>query len=132
MPFYSFGGGGSTTVDVLSTTAIADAKSTGTTNLYTVPAGSTAIITGAIVRCTEATSITVEATVGIGVATGEDDIIASQALTGLTSTSDVFHLTNSGGLLQAAAAAAVIKLGVDTGATGTSQALAVDLLGYLV
>jgi len=117
---------------VLSSTAIADAKTPGTTNLYTVPTGRTAIIMGAMVRVSEATAITVGLVAGIGVAAGEDDIVVSQAHTALLTTAKVYHLANAGGVLVAASAASVIKYGIDTGATGTSQALVVDLLGYLV
>lgn len=108
-----------------------DAKTTGTTTLYTVPTGKTAIITGAVVRCTAASAITVAPTLGIGVAAGEDDIFPSTTLTGLTTTGKGWAF-DPGGLAVTAAAAAVIKLGIDTAATGTSQTLAIDLLGYLV
>jgi len=108
-----------------------DAKVTGTTTLYTVPTGKTAVITGAVIRCTAATAITVAPALGIGVAAGEDDIFASTALTGLTATTKVWSFGASG-LAAPVAAAGVIKLGIDTAATGTSQTIAVDLLGYLV
>jgi len=132
---YSAGSAAPTTVGVLSSTAVADATATGSTSLYTVPGGKVAVIVGAIVRVSEATTITAGPVAGVGVAAGEDDIVPSQAHTGMTSTADAFHLTNGGGLLQVAAAASVIKYGIDTGATGTgtpSMALVVDLIGYLV
>ncbi len=115
----------------LATVTGIDAKATGTTTLYTVPTGKTAVITGAVVRCTAATAITVAPTLGIGVAAGEDDIFASTALTGLTATTKEWTFVASGLMVNAAAAAA-IKVGIDTAATGTSQTLAIDLLGYLV
>jgi len=108
-----------------------DAKTTGTTTLYTVPTGKTAVITKAVVRCTAATAITVAPTLGIGVAAGEADIFASVVLTGLTTTATVWTFGASG-LAVPVAAAGVIKVGIDTAATGTSQTIAIDLFGYLV
>lgn len=118
---------------VLSTTTGINAKSTGTTTLYTVPTGKTAIITQATVRCTAASAITVGPTLGIGVAAGESDIYASTALTGLinTTTANMFGFTTVGMSVTAAAAAA-IKVGIDVASTGTSQTIAIDLIGYLI
>jgi len=115
----------------LATVTGINAKTVAATTLYTVPSGKTAVITRAVIRCTAATAITVAPTVGIGVAAGEDDNFASTALTGLTTDTAEWHFTRSG-LAVKNAAAAVVKLGVDTGATGTSQTIAVDLIGYLI
>lgn len=118
-------------VRALASGITVDAKTVGTTTLYTVPTGKTAVITGAVIRCTAATAITVAPTLGIGVAAGEDDIFASTALTGLTATTKEYHFVLSG-LTVKNAAASVINLGIDVAATGTSQTLAVDLIGYLI
>lgn len=88
------------------------------------------MVTSAAIECTAATSITVAPTLGVGVAAGEDDIFASVALTGLISAGKMYHL-NASGLSLRAAAGDVIKLGIDTAATGTSQTISVTLLGYL-
>lgn len=117
--------------NILSTTTGIDAKSATTTTLYTVPSGKTAIIKGAVVRCTAASSITVGPTLGIGVAAGESDIFASTALTTLTTTTVIYDFP-TGGVLVNAAAGAAIKVGIDAGATGTSQTIAIDLIGYLI
>jgi hypothetical protein len=119
---------------VLSTTAITNVASTVTTNLFTVPVGKTAIITGAILRSSVVVgSVTGGATGGIGVAAGEDDIIASTLWDGFISSTDTFYLTTAGGNHTTAVAPNVIKLGIDVGCTGGgSQQVTVDLLGYLV
>ncbi len=114
----------------LSATTGIDAKTTGTTSLYTVPAGKTLIVTGATVRCTAASAITIGPTLGIGVAAGEDDIFASTTLTTLTTTAKVFGFTATGMSVKVDAGG-IVKLGLDTAATGTSQTLAIDLIGYL-
>lgn len=115
---------------VLSQTSGIDAKIVATTALYTVPAGKTAVITAATIRCTAASSVSGGPTLGIGVAAGEADIFASTALTGMTTTANVWGFQASG-LAVSAATAAVIKCGVDVSSTGVSQTLAIDLIGYL-
>ncbi len=116
---------------ILATTTAIDGKTTGTTNLYTVPAGKTAIITQAIVRTTTATAVATPPDAGLGIASGEDDIFASSTLFGLTSSARMYVFTSQGGAVQATTGQ-IIKLGIDTGATGTTLTLAVDLIGYLV
>jgi len=106
-----------------------DAKATGTTTLYTVPAGTTIVVTEVVLRCTAAVAITVAAVAGVGVAGGEDDIFASQPLTGLEAAGETFSFP-AGGIGVVATAAEVIKLGIDTAATGTSQTLSADIFGY--
>lgn len=119
-------------VGILSTTTGIDGKATGTTTLYTVPMGKTAVILGASIRVTTADTITVTGDAGIGVAAGEDDIFASTTITGLLATGLVWNFDNTGATRVAVAAAGVIKLGIDTGWTATTATLAVDLIGYLV
>ncbi len=119
-----------TTPIILSTTTSINAKATGTTTLYTVPAGKTAVITGAVIRCTAATSITVGPTLGIGVAANEDDMFASTALTALTTTAKIYGFSLVG-MSVLGNAGDVIKVGCDAASTGTSQTIAIDLIGYL-
>lgn len=118
-------------VSLLSTTTGIDAKTVATTNLYTVPGGKTAIISGVIFRVTTADTITGVPSVGVGIAAGEDDIFSSTALTGLDATTKYYRASVEG-VSTAGAATNVIKLGVDTGATATTMTIAVDLFGYLV
>lgn len=115
----------------LSVTTGIDGKVATTTNLYTVPSGRTAIITHAVIRVSAASAITVPPSLGIGVAAGEDDIYTSTSLVGLDTTGEVYVFASEG-LQVAVAAASVIKLGIDTGATATTATLEVDLFGYLI
>lgn len=131
--FYAepFGTQATTPVSRLASAASISGTATGATSLYTVPAGRTAIITSANVRCTAATAITVGPTLGIGVAAGEDDIYAAVSLASLISVGQLYGFSTTG-MSVSAAAGSVIKVGIDTAATGTSQTLTVDLVGYLV
>lgn len=118
------------TTALLSLTGSINAKNTGATNLYTVPTGFTAFITGAVVHVQTATSITVAPTLGIGVAAGEDDIFASVALTNLNTAGETWTFVKSGLGLQVSATG-IVKVGIDTAATGTSMTITIALLGYL-
>lgn len=131
--FYAvpFGPQTTTPVNRLASVAGISGTTTGITSLYTVPTGRTAIITSANVRCTAATAITVGPTLGMGVAAGEDDIYAATSLASLTAVGQLYGFTTTG-MSVSAAAGSVIKVGIDTAATGTSQTLTIDLVGYLV
>jgi len=116
---------------ILSTTTGIDAKIATTTNLYTVPSGKTAVITGAVIRITTADTITVPPTLGIGIVAGEENIFASTQLVGLDAGNEIYKFTSSGTLISGVATE-VIKLGIDTGATATTMTITVDLIGYLL
>ena len=116
---------------ILSATPEIDAKVAVTTNLYTVPAGKICVICSVIIRVTAADTITVVPTLGIGVAAGEDDIISSAPLTGLDSAGEMWK-GDVEGTAVTVAAAGVIKLGIDTGATATTMIITVYLVGYLI
>ena len=116
---------------ILSVTTSVNLKATGTTNLYTVPAGKSAVITDAIIKPTTATSAVGDAVVGIGVAAGEDDVFPPETLTGLTLTTRRYKFP-SFGVSRVPATADVIKVGVDTADTGTALTASIYLIGYLI
>lgn len=115
---------------ILSVTTGINAQSVANTAIYTVPAGKTAIITGVVIRCTAATSITIGPSLGIGNAAGTNNIFASATITALTTTSTIFGFELVG-MSVLTAAAGVIYLNLGTGSTGTSQTIACDLIGYI-
>lgn len=115
----------------LNTPASIDAKVAVATTIFTVPAGSTMVITGVRLRCTAAVAITVAAEAGVGIAAGFDDIWASQPLYGLTASGKVFEFP-LGGSGVIATAGDEVKLGIDVAATGTSQTVEADVMGYEV
>ena len=117
---------------ILSQTTGIDAKSTGTTTLYTVPTGKRAYITEIVFRATTVTAFggTVP-TLGVGVAAGEADIMPSTALTGFDATDELYRFSCEGTYVSVAAAGA-IKLGIDTGATGTTFTIEIFLIGFLI
>jgi hypothetical protein len=118
-------------ISLLSTTPNIDAKVVATTDLYTAPAGKSAVITSTIVRVTTANNITVVPTLGIGVAAGEDDIIGSGDTTGLDAITKMWR-SDVEGTARIIAPGETVKLGIDGGATATAMIISVDLVGYLV
>ncbi len=85
-----------------------------------------------ILRVTAATSANGDAQAGVGIGLGEDDIVASQELTGLSTTDDAFRLSPApGGKFRIADATESIILGIDSGDTGTALTISADLIGYL-
>ncbi len=119
-------------VRVLSATTGIDGKTVATTNLYTVPAGKKAVVTGAIIILTAKSGgspPTVFPEVGIGVAAGEDDIFSQTKLIGLDALTEQYHF-NASAIKKIADAAEIIKLGVDVGSVSTTYTMSVYLLGY--
>lgn len=108
-----------------------NAKTVANTSLFTVPTGKTAIVTSVVIRVTAATAITVGPSAGIGNVAGTNNIAASATMTTLQTTADDFIFIISGAS-KATAAAGQIYLNLGTAATGTSETIAVDLIGYLV
>lgn len=115
---------------VLSTTTGIDGKVVANTALYTVPAGKTLIVTGFVVRATASTAITVGATLGFGNVAGTNNISAAAA-SGVNSTTTTYQIALNGSTLLTVAAG-VVYLNLTNAATGTSQTLACDLIGYLI
>lgn len=116
---------------VLSSTSGISGTSTGTTNLYTVPTGKTAIITDVVVRITAAATVSIVALAGVGIAAGEDDIFAAQSLVGLNAVGKHFQFVALGTKVSANSGE-VVKFGIDTAYIAGTATLAVDLIGYLL
>lgn len=114
----------------LATVNNINAKVVGTTNLYTVPVDKRCVVTKVVTRCTNGNTVTGVPTLGVGIASGEIDIMPSTALTGLDTTDEIYNY-NIAGISAVGNNNDVIKLGIDTGATATAMTISVDLLGYL-
>lgn len=110
-----------------------DAKTVGTTNLYTPVSGRQVFITKVILRVGTATGVTGVPTVGIGIAAGEDDIFAATSLTGFNASSKVYVFNAMGTITKGIGSAGdVVKLGIDVAATGTTLNFTADVFGYLI
>lgn len=113
---------------LLSKTTSIDGSTATTTNLFTVPASQTVVVTKAIVSLVSQTGLTGTIKMGIGVAAGEEDIFASTRLNGFSSTGNVY-VFNSLGISLLIPQNSIIKLGIDTPFGGTTN-LTIYLYGY--
>ena len=115
-----------------------DLSATGTTNLYTVPAGQSVIVTDAVIRVSALTSgstVSSDVELGIGVDSSQGDIIASQELTNLREINQAFRIGTETSLLRIATSTEVIALGIDVAAvvtSGSTFTATVDLFGYII
>lgn len=114
---------------VVTVTGI-NAQTVATTTLYTVPSGKTFIPTEAIVRCTAATAITNGPTANVYTSSA-GDIYASTNIAALTAVNKIFGWQTIGMSLSVPAGGTV-NFQITAGATGTSETVAIDLMGYLV
>lgn len=124
---FSYAASGAGTPGLLATVAGINAKTIANTLLFTVPGGKTCVVTAYAVRCTAASAITVGPSASIGTTAGGNDIAASQTMTALTGTTNDF-VWPIVGMSKVSTASVYFNLG--TASTGTSQTIAVDLIGY--
>lgn len=116
---------------LLDSVSSIDATADSTTNLYTVPAGQTVVITKVVLRVTAIDTLSVNPIGGVGIAAGEDDIFSPLEITGLTAVGDCWVFDAQAKAVDASASE-IIKLGLDTLATATTLTLACDIFGYFV
>ncbi len=117
---------------ILSTTTGIDGTAVGTTNLYTVPGGKKAVILYAVFRLSALTGFLTVGSAGVGVAAGEDDIFGLAPLSGLNAITKAFSISDASSAFHVAAAAEVVKLGIDVAFNAVTATLVVDLIGYLL
>lgn len=105
-----------------------NAKAVANTAVYVVPPATNLIVEAVILRCTEATAITLPAQAGVGSNGGADNVYGSQVLTGLT-IEGLYWLFPQGGISQVVPGGQTVYVGIDVAAVGTSQTLQADLIG---
>lgn len=113
---------------ILATITGINAKSTGATVLYTVPSGKTAVITAIYIRVTAATAITNGPSVDVGVTAA--DIYPNTGLNTLTTVGKVFAFSSIG-IFSSSASTNIINLNINSIATGTSETIQCDIIGYI-
>ncbi|MCC6752059.1 MAG: hypothetical protein IT371_30685 [Deltaproteobacteria bacterium] len=108
-----------------------DLKTAAVTTLYTVPTGLVALWQRILVKPSAAVAVATAPTVSVGINGTYDDVVFPIALTGLTSTSLYWALPLVA-QARVGVAADLLRLEVDTPATGTSLIATVYLYGTLV
>jgi hypothetical protein len=115
---------------VLSTTSAIDLTATGTTPLFTVPAGNLALIQGVILRVTSGTAST-DATISLGINPSTTDLFDEQELVQFRIVNDVFSLWSDKSTILVAQEGDQIDLDVTVAAAGTLNPDAY-LIGFLI
>ena len=102
----------------------------GPTTIFTAPATNKVVITAVELRCTASSNISNEATIKITIPTGKE-VFAPQKIIGVIDPDDTWTFVAEGHSIVVPASTAV-RVVFDNAATGTSQTLLADVLGYLV
>lgn len=118
----------------LATVTGIDAKTVATTELFSVPAGKSMIVTGVVIRCTAFTvgskSVQVVASFGGNSATYDD------LLNTVTYTISALNKAILDSILDAEipvyAAGTSFRVSIETGSDATTETWAIDVFGYLV
>lgn len=116
---------------VVATVTGVNMKTVGTGILYTVPAGYKFVTVEAKPRPTVISGLVSIATLGVGIAAGEIDIIPATPLTGLDAITKAASIKPAL-VSRVALAGEVIKYGVTVGVVGTTYTADIDLIGYLM
>lgn len=126
-------------IGILATVGGISAFTVANTALFSVPPGKTCVVTGYIVRVTDASGVSAGPTAGLGNVGGTNNILPSQTMTGLTSASTAGSTSNFSWLIQGMTSVTpgggTIYFNLTASgspSTGASETLAVDLHGYLV
>lgn len=120
-------------ISLLGTVTGIDLKTPGQTTLYTAPAGKSLIITDIFLVPTAASAIVAAPIIRIGKTALFTEWLPLTTLTGLNGASQLISLRNTATLLiqNIFAAADVVKLDVQTGATATTLTVTAYIYGFL-
>ena len=117
---------------ILSTTETILSTGTGTTDLFTAPAGQSFVVTRAVYIVTAFSGpIMIYPIIGIGIAAGEDDIMLPLELRGLSSV-DQAWVVQPQGMMRILRPAEIVKLGIDTATDAATLTLRVELAGFRI
>jgi hypothetical protein len=118
-------------VKLLGNAVDVDAFSASAQAVYTAPAANKVAITQIVLRCTAASGVTVPCTAKVEINPAAGDVFAAEVLVGVLTVDDQWTFTaESRGLV--IPAGAQVDVTVTNAATGTSQTLSADVLGYIV
>ena len=99
--------------------------------VYTAPVSRQVVVTAVVLRCSAATAVTVGATAKVEINPGAGDIFASEVLIDVLTVDDTWvFVAESRGLV--VPAGAQVDVTISTPATGTSQTLLADVIGYFI
>ena len=115
----------------LANSVAIDAFSATAQAVYTAPPSKQVVITGLTLRCTAAVAVSAPATVKLEINPAAGDLFDAEILTAVLAVDDQWSFVAEGrGLV--VPAGGQVDVTVTNAATGTSQTLNADLLGYFV
>lgn len=118
-------------VQVLSSLSNVNMTTTQVSSLFLVPTGKIVIILGILFEATTANTVTVVPTMSLGIATGENDIFATESLVSFDTVGDTWSNWLVFSSSRAGIAGEEIKMNI-AGATATSLVADIHLIGFLV
>lgn len=118
-------------IKVLDSGTVVNAFSPGATAIYTAPASNKIVLTRVAVRCTAATAVATPATVKIEINPAAGDVFAAESMVGVLDVDDVWIFSAEARSI-VVPAGATVDLTVTIAATGTSQSLEAEVIGYVV
>lgn len=119
---------------LLSTVSGIDLKTTGATNLYTVPTGKSVVITEIILRITAVNTFISGATISVGKSAAYNEWMAATAMGSLASIGQFRKLSHSaaGLIYQTFAAGEMAAINVTVAATATTLTATAEVYGFLI
>lgn len=106
-----------------------DAKSVANTLLWNNNGATDFVISGGAIRCTAASGITVGPTIGLGSASGTNDILSPVAILALIAAGKTFNFSMIG-MSITIPPGGNLYANLTNAATGTSQVVSIDITGY--
>lgn len=119
---------------VLGSATGIDLTSTGETTIYTVPSGRSAVILDVILVATAATAANGDASAGVGMNAGADDLFSPVTIA-INAADDMYQFIRAAfisGATVIATSGQTVDLGVDSADTGTALTVTAYAIGYLV
>lgn len=106
-----------------------DAKVIADTIIWTNNGTTDFVLSGGAIRCTSASGITIGPTIGLGTSAGTNDILISVGILALTAAKKVFNFSLIG-MSVIIPPGGNIYCSLSIAATGTSQVISIDSVGY--
>ena len=118
-------------IKVLNSAAVVNAFSATAQAVYTAPATKKVMVTSVVLRCSAAVAVTVPCTAKVEINAAAGDIFADEILVGVLAADDTWTFT-AGARGIVVPAGGQIDVTITNAATGTSQSLLAEVIGYII
>ena len=118
-------------IKVLDNTGTVDAFSATAQAVYTAPAGKSVMITQVVLRCTASVGVATPATAKVELNPAAGDLFLDEEMTGVLLPGSTWTFTSEArGLV--VPAGGQVDVTITNAATGTSQTLVAEVIGYVI